>query len=33
MAWNGSAILVSDADASWARLRGALVCPVGFVSN
>ena len=22
-----------DVDASWARLRGGLVCPIGFVSN
>ena len=33
MALNGSDILVSDVDASWVRLRGGLVCPVGFVSN
>ena len=33
VALNGSVILVSDVDAFWARLRGGLVCPAGFVSN
>ena len=32
-ALNGSAILVNDADASWARLRSDFVCPAGFVFN
>ena len=33
MAVNGSDILVNDADASWAHLKGDLVCPAGFVFN
>ena len=33
MALNDSAILVSDVDAFWARLRGGLIYPAGFVSN